>query len=426
MSNQTQASWVPVSPDSDFPIQNLPYGIAQLPGRRGAVMATIIGDQVVDLAALLKVGAFDGIALPATVFKQNTLNAFIGLGRDLTAATRARLSACLSAVESSFSLLARRHADHILVPVSQAHMLMPLQVGDYTDFYSSREHATNVGMMFRDPAHALLPNWLHLPVGYHGRSSSIVVSDTPIRRPAGQYLPAGADQPAFGPSQRMDFELEMAFVIGKPTNLGQTICVDEAADYMFGMVLFNDWSARDLQQWEYVPLGPFLGKNFGSTISPWIVTMDALEPYRVAAPVQDPAPLPYLVERNRFTLDIQLEVTLSASGLAPQCISRSNFKYLYWTMAQQLAHHTVNGCNMRVGDLLASGTISGPAEDSLGSMLEICWKGTRPITLADGSTRVFLHDGDTLTLTGVCSQTGLPRIGFGLCSGTITPHEYSS
>ena len=297
-------------------------------------------------------------------------------------------------------------------------MQMPIKVGDYTDFYSSMDHATNVGTMFRDPANALLPNWKHLPVGYHGRASSIIVSDTPFHRPKGQTKPADSDLPIFGPSKLMDFELEVAFVIGKETKLGETISTEEASNYIFGLALFNDWSARDIQTWEYVPLGPFLAKNFASTISPWIVTLDALEPFRTAGYKQEPKVLPYLKYKGEKNIDIQLEVFIQPENGEDNLICKSNYKFMYWTMEQQLAHHTSNGCNINICDLMASGTISGPTPDSYGSMLELSWKGTKPITLKDGSERKFINDNDTVTIRGFSEKHGV-RIGFGEAKGKL-------
>lgn len=299
-------------------------------------------------------------------------------------------------------------------------MLMPVHVPNYTDFYSSREHATNVGTMFRDPNNALLPNWLHLPVGYHGRASSIVVSGTPIHRPKGQTKTDAEERPSFGPTRSLDFELEVAFITGKPTQLGESITPDEAEQHIFGLVLFNDWSARDIQRWEYVPLGPFLAKNFGSTISPWIVTLEALEPFKVSGPIQDPEVLPYLKYHGNRNYDLHLDVEITAKDGTTKTVSRSNFKYMYWNMCQQLAHHTVNGCNICVGDMYASGTISGPDPGSYGSMLELTWGGKNPIQMPDGSERKFIQDGDTVTMTGYTGQDGV-RIGFGPCAGTILP-----
>jgi fumarylacetoacetase len=310
--------------------------------------------------------------------------------------------------------------ERALFDQAEVTMHLPVQVGDYTDFYSSREHATNVGTMFRDPANALLPNWLHLPVGYHGRASSIVVSGTPFHRPKGQTMADDAATPTFGPTRLLDFELEMAFIIGQPNALGEPVSVENAEDHIFGMMLFNDWSARDIQKWEYVPLGPFLAKNFASHVSPWIVTMDALEPFRVESPKQEPEVLPYLRSSGPHNFDIALEVQIAPDGQAPHTVCRSNFKYMYWSMAQQLAHHTVNGCNMRVGDMCASGTISGPTFDSFGSMLEISWKGTKPVQMPDGTERRFIQDGDTVIMKGCCERNGV-RIGFGEVSAKVLP-----
>ena len=299
-------------------------------------------------------------------------------------------------------------------------MLRPVKPANYTDFYSSIEHATNVGIMFRDPANALLPNWRWLPIGYHGRTSSIVASGTPIRRPSGQRKAPDETMPTFGPSRQLDFELEMAFVVGTGSGLGTPVNIDDAENHIFGLCLFNDWSARDLQSWEYVPLGPFLGKNFGSSVAPWVVTLDALEPFRVPGPVQEPAPLANLAQRGAHNFDVRLEVALAPAGGPETTISRSNFGLMYWSMAQQLAHHTSNGCNLEAGDLYASGTISGPTPDSLGSMLELAWRGTRPLPLADGSERKFLLDGDTVTMRGFAEKDGV-RIGFGEVRGTVLP-----
>jgi fumarylacetoacetase len=312
------------------------------------------------------------------------------------------------------------HKEAVLFPVEDVQMLMPVFIQDYTDFYSSREHATNVGIMFRGKENALMPNWLHLPVGYHGRSSSIIVSGVDVHRPKGQSMPDGAESPVFGPSKLMDFELEMAFITRDGKALGDPISIDEAEDYIFGMVVFNDWSARDLQKWEYVPLGPFLGKNFASSISPWIVTLDALEPFRTEGPIQEPEVLDYLKHDGKHNFDIELEVYIQSEGAEESLISRSNMKYLYWSMAQQLAHHTVNGCNINVGDMMASGTISGPTEDSFGSMLELSWKGTRSVKLQNGEERKFLQDGDTVIMRAFGNSNGL-RIGFGEVRSKLLP-----
>jgi fumarylacetoacetase len=410
-------SWVDVPQDSDFPIQNLPFGIIRRPGLAPRV-AVAIGNHVADLQVLAEHGFFDDLELNRAVFGRDVLNDFIALGKAKTAAVRNRISQILDSDFEAWD--ASELAPFFLFPQSEVELLLPLRIGDYTDFYSSLEHASNVGSMFRDPQNPLLPNWRHLPVGYHGRASSIVVSGTPLHRPKGQVLPAGAETPVFSLSTRMDFELEMAFVIGQPSPLGNSIAVEDAEEYIFGLALFNDWSARDIQQWEYQPLGPFLGKNFGSTMSPWIVTMDALEPFRVAGPAQNPEVLSYLQFQGKKNYDIELEVWIQPAAGAASRVCVSNSKYLYWNMAQQLAHHTINGCNMAVGDVCASGTISGPDPQSYGSMLELSWRGTKPIQLSDGSTRTFLQDGDTVILRGWAERDGV-RIGFGEASGTLLP-----
>ncbi|HEY5690922.1 MAG TPA: fumarylacetoacetase [Cyclobacteriaceae bacterium] len=410
-------SWVDVPKGSDFPIQNLPFGIFKTQ-YLSAVAGVAIGDHVIDLVYLYEKGFFDGIGLPPGIFNQEYLNDFIALGRKKTAEVRERISELLRSDNDELkgNVAARELA---LIPLAEVEMRMPIEIPNYTDFYSSEEHATNVGTMFRDPKNALLPNWKHLPVGYHGRASSIVVSGTPIYRPKGQTKLPDAQGPSFGPSKKLDFELELAFLTCTNTELGSSISTQEAEDHIFGLVLFNDWSARDIQTWEYVPLGPFLAKNFASTISPWIVTMDALEPYRVKGPDQNPKVLPYLEFSGKRNFDIELEVAISAGG-EETSVAKSNYKYMYWNMCQQLAHHTVNGCNMEVGDLYASGTISGPETGSFGSMLEITWNGKNPITLADGSKRQFIEDGDSIILRGFAQKNGV-RIGFGECRGQVLP-----
>ena len=399
-------SWLPSATNSDFSIHNLPFGIFSTADRNPRA-GIAIGDQIVDLCEMTQQGYFADLGFDSWVVNQETLNRFIGLGKQKTNAVRLRVQDWLCDTESPLA----KHTEG-LVPQSQARMHLPVRVGDYTDFYSSIEHATNVGMMFRDPENALLPNWKHIPVGYHGRASSIIPSGVPIRRPKGQVLPKGESQPVYQASARLDFELEMAFIIGRENELGQPISTAEASDYIFGMVLFNDWSARDIQKWEYVPLGPFLGKNFASSISPWIVTMEALEPFRVAGPEQDPAVLPYLEYEGQHNYDIQLSVAIETPDGIENVVSRSNYKYMYWNMLQQLAHHTVNGCNMRIGDMLASGTISGKDESAYGSMLELAWAGTKPLTMADGTTRKFIHDEDTVIMRGHAEKDGV-RVGFG-------------
>lgn len=409
-------SFIDIPENSDFTIYNIPFGIFKKFDSDYTAACTRIGDTIVDLHQCMASGLFSKIALPESIFKTDQLNPFIALGKGVTHAVRTILQDALGK-NGGLQQLSKQNK-HILIPVDGVHMLLPIHIGDYTDFYSSREHATNVGIMFRDPANALLPNWLHLPVGYHGRASSIVVSGTEIRRPKGQTMPDGATQPVFGPTKQLDFELEMAFVIGKDSTLGQSISVDNAEDYIFGLMLFNDWSARDIQKWEYVPLGPFLAKNFASTLSPWIVTLEALEIFRTPGPEQNPTPLPYLQSKGKNNYDIRLSVDIESENGQSLRVSTSNFKYMYWNMSQQLAHHTVNGCNVRVGDLLASGTISGPTPDSYGSMLEICWKGTKPVEMPDGTQRRFINDGDTVVMRGWCEKDGI-RIGFGECDGRI-------
>lgn len=407
-------SWVEIPANSDFPIENLPYGIFSTASEQPRA-GVAIGTHILDLAAVADLGFFDDLEIDRSVFKQSTLNAFIGLGKSVWSATRKRIGDLLS---EGNALAAKR--SEVLVSASAAKMYLPVQIGDYTDFYSSIEHATNVGKMFRDPERALMPNWRHLPVGYHGRASSIVVSGTDVYRPWGQTMPPNAEKPVFGPSKRMDFELEMAFIAGKSNTLGEPIPVAEAEDYIFGMLLFNDWSARDIQKWEYVPLGPFLGKNFASSVSPWLVTMEALAPFRTENPTQNPQPLPYLRTEGKKGYDINLEVWLKPQNSEENLICRSNFKYMYWNMAQQLAHHTVNGCNVQVGDMYASGTISGKDKGSYGSMLELSWAGTQTIALKNGMTRQFLEDNDTVIMRAYAQKADL-RVGFGQVRSTLLP-----
>jgi fumarylacetoacetase len=410
-------SWVTIPPNADFPIQNLPFGVFSRDGFAPS-LASAIGEFVIDLHALEGMGVFEDLHLPRGIFASDSLNGFMALGQKTCHQVRRRLSDVFDDQVQHGNLQGK--SDKFLFPIKDVTMHLPVKIGDYTDFYSSKEHATNVGMMFRDPANALLPNWLHLPVGYHGRASSIVVSGTPIRRPLGQTMPDGVESPIFGPSRLLDFELEMGFVIGKSSELGYPIPIQQAEEYIFGLILFNDWSARDIQKWEYVPLGPFGAKNFASTVSPWIVTLEALAPFRVAGPNQEPEVLPYLKDKGDHHFNISLQVDLKTAAGDVKTVSKSNCKYLYWSMAQQLAHHTITGCNLRVGDLCASGTISGPSTDSLGSMLEITWKGTRPIEMPDGSQRRFIQDGDTVMLSAAAEQGGI-RIGFGPCEGTVLP-----
>ena len=411
-------SWIEVRSDSDFPVQNIPFGIFKTPGE-SARAATRIGDVVIDLFKLAEFGFLDGLGIDPGLLRCDTLNSLIGLGKPACRALRDRIADIFEQGNSSL----RDHPEmqqEILFPSETVQMLMPVRVGDYTDFYSSIEHATNVGIMFRDPANALLPNWRHIPVGYHGRSSSIVVSGTGIHRPKGQTKADADDFPVFGPSKQVDFELEMAFITCKKTDLGQSVSTDEAEDHIFGLVIFNDLSARDIQKWEYVPLGPFLAKNFGSVISPWIVMLDALEPFRVPGPRQVPAVLPYLKSEGNHNFDVQLDVFLQPENQPAQLVCHSNYKYMYWNLAQQLAHQTVNGCNINVGDMYGSGTISGPTPDSFGSMLEIAWKGTKPVRMPDGTERKFINDNDTIIMRGYCVKENL-RIGFGEVITKILP-----
>jgi fumarylacetoacetase len=411
------SSWIDIAADSDFSLDNIPFGIYRQSGKTAA--ATRIGDKVIDLNVLQKAGLFAGINLTDDIFSTTVLNDFIVLGKPITSATRKRVQELFRADNGEL-----RDAESVRVDairnVEDVEMLMPVRVGDYTDFYSSKEHATNVGTMFRDPNNALLPNWLHIPVGYHGRASSIVVSGTPLHRPKGQTKADDAEMPTFGPTRLLDFELEMAFIVGKSNQLGTSVSVENAEDHIFGMVVFNDWSARDIQKWEYVPLGPFLAKNFGSSISPWIITMEALEPFRVAGPKQEPAVLPYLEMEKAHSFDINLQASIETDSGMSKTVCNSNFKHMYWSMAQQLAHHTVNGCNMNVGDMCASGTISGPTPDSFGSMLEITWRGSKPIAMPDGTERKFIQDGDTVVMSAYCEQDG-KRVGFGEVRTKVLP-----
>lgn len=410
-NNPQLKTWIPVPANSDFPIQNIPFGIIQPKGATPRP-ATRIGNTVIDLSILSDHGFFDELDIENYgVFYAPALNDLIALGKPVTNALRLRLSNLFNK-ENKELQENTEVKNQALLSFDDVEMMMPVEVGDYTDFYSSIEHATNIGTMIRDPKNALAPNWKHLPVGYHGRSSSIVVSGTNIHRPKGQMKPAGADVPVFGPSRLFDFELEMAFITGKQTNLGESIPANEADEYIFGLALFNDLSARDIQTWEYAPLGPFLGKNFGSIVSPWIVTLEALEPFRVAGPVQEPKVLPYLQTSGNRNFNIELEVGIQPENGEETTVCVSNYKYLYWNIAQHLAHQTVNGCNINVGDMYASGTISGPTPDSYGSMMELSWRGTKPIKLKDGSERKFINDNDTIVMRGHAEKDGV-RIGFG-------------
>jgi len=412
-------SFIQVRTDSDFPIQNLPYGVFRRIEDSEPHIGVAIGDYILDLRILEDEGMFFNSNLKdKKIFYEKSLNAFMSLGKENQSIARQMIQNLLR--EDNPELRDNKELNEkCFVKITDLEMLMPVEIGDYTDFYSSKEHATNVGIMFRGKENALLPNWLHLPVAYHGRASSVVISGTDIIHPLGQFKPADKDIPEFGKSKEMDFELEVGFLIGERSKLGEPISVNEANKYIFGMVLVNDWSARDIQRWEYVPLGPFLAKNFATSVSPWIVTLDALEPFKTEGPNQNPEPLSYLKTNGNPSYDIKLEVYIKTQKLSePYLISKSNFKYLYWNIFQQLAHHTVNGCNIRTGDLMASGTISGVEKSSFGSMLELAWKGTEPIKLPNGEERIFLQDGDTIIIKGYCQGDGY-RIGFGEVSGKI-------
>lgn len=417
-NNPSIQSWVKVPSNSDFPIQNLPFGIIQSEELTPRV-ASRIGDFVIDLKSLFILGYLENLVFQSEDFDANALNNMMRHGKLATRDLRNRLSKLFDITHPDLQNNAH-HIQQVLIPIDQVQMLLPIRVGDYTDFYSSREHATNVGMMFRDPANALMPNWLWIPVGYHGRSSSIVVSGTDVHRPKGQTKPNPDEAPVYGACKRLDFELETAFITYDGKTLGKSISTEEAEDYIFGMCLLNDWSARDIQTWEYVPLGPFLAKNFASSISPWIVTLDALEPFKTDGPIQDPKVLSYLEYNGQKSYDIHLEVGILPEKGEEALVCKSNFKYMYWNMAQQLAHHTVNGCNVRNGDLMGSGTISGSTPDSFGSMLELAWKGTKPLPMKDGTTRSFINDGDTVVMRGNCQKEGV-RIGFGEVRGKVLP-----
>jgi len=426
-------SFIDGSADSDFPIQNLPYCAFTRPDEDKPRIGVRIGEMMLDLKVLEHAGFFKDTELGEThVFCKWALNQFMAQGRAAWSSARARISELLRhdnpALRDNAELRERA-----LLPIDRVELCMPVEIGDYTDFYSSKYHAFNVGSMFRGPENALMPNYTWIPVGYHGRASSVVLSGTPIRRPRGQTKADEADAPKFGPTRLLDFELEMGFFTGPGNKLGEPIPIDRAAEHIFGMVIVNDWSARDIQKWEYVPLGPFLAKNFATTISPYVVPLEALEPFACDAPEPDHPPLDYLRQPSRRqagsasavssgrTFDIQLEVVLeTAKTGGERVLSRSNFKHLYWTMAQQLAHHSVTGCNVRPGDLLASGTISGPTPDSYGSMLELAWRGAKPIELENGELRRFIDDGDTVTMRASCEGAGY-RIGFGECRGRVEP-----
>lgn len=415
-NNPELTSWIEINEGSDFPIQNIPFGIISTDKKTKRV-ATRIGNSVIDLQCLAELGYFDGIESD-NIFNQDSLNSFIEKGKAYTRIIRDRISEIFT--KGNDELRKKENALlEVITPIDRVQTHLPAKIGDYTDFYSSIEHATNVGTMFRDPNNALLPNWKYIPVGYHGRSSSIINSGVAIHRPKGQQKPNDG-APTFGPCKRLDFELETAFITYPGKELGDHITPDEADNFIFGMVLFNDWSARDIQKWEYVPLGPFLAKNFASSISSWVVTMDALEPYRVAGPKQEPEVFPYLKFNGNKNIDINLEVLIQPEGSVESVVSKSNYKYMYWNMEQQLAHHTINGCNIKAGDMYGSGTISGHTPDSYGSMLELAWNATKPLKLDDGSERTFINDGDTVIMRGYAEKNGI-RVGFGEVSTKVLP-----
>jgi len=412
-NNPNLKTWLEVTQSSDFPIQNIPFGIAFIDNSKFGVSR--IGDIVINLSKLYELGAFQNI-LSENYFNKDFLNDFLKKKKSDWRSVRNRISEIFTNENNKDKF------SSALYDLQDVEMCMPVKVGDYTDFYSSRQHAYNVGCMFRDPDNALLPNWLHIPVGYHGRASSIILSGTDIYRPKGQQLPLDAKAPVFGPCKLLDFELEMAFITGEGKPLGDSISIDEAEDYIFGMVIFNDWSARDIQKWEYVPLGPFLAKNFASSISPWIVTLDALEPFRCKGEKQEPEVLPYLKNSGNKNIDINLEVQIESANFSAHTVSKSNYKYMYWNMNQQLAHHTVNGCDIHAGDMMASGTISGNDENAYGSMLELSWKGTKPLSMPDGSERKFINDGDTVIMKAHSIKNNI-RIGFGEVRTKVLPSK---
>ena len=410
-------SWVEVSPNSDFSIQNIPFGIFKREGADPRI-ASAIGNYVIDLSQLQAKGLFGELDLPQDIFNKEVLNDFMALGKEKCRAVRNRISDLLE--QGNEELEGSYLKETALIPMDEVEMLMPVRVPNYTDFYSSEQHAFNIGTMFRGPENALMPNWKHIPVGYHGRASSIVVSGTPFHRPKGQTKADDADAPGFGPCRLLDFELEMAFITGKENALGDSVSTAEAEDYIFGFVVLNDWSARDIQKWEYVPLGPFLAKNFASHVSPWVVTMDALEAFTVAGPKQDPQVLPYLKYEGDCHFDVKLQVGIQPEGQQETIVCNSNMKYLYWNVKQQLAHHTVNGCNMQIGDMYGSGTISGPDESEYGSMLELAWRGTKPVQMDGGGERKFIQDGDVVKMRAHAEKDGV-RIGFGEVSAKVLP-----
>ena len=408
-------TWIEIPKNSDFSIYNLPFGIFST-NKNSKRVGVAIGNNIIDLLACNELDIFKDLNINNNVFENNFLNDFINLGKNTTNKVREIIQQQLTDESSKIKM-----SSVVIIPMNEAEMHLPVKVGDYTDFYSSIEHATNIGSMFRDPSNPLLPNWRHLPVGYHGRASSIIVSGIDIFRPQGQVMPVDSDKPVFTSSKRIDFELEMGYIIGKQSPLGSSITTDDADNYIFGKVLFNDWSARDIQKWEYVPLGPFLGKSFASSISPWVVTIEALDNFRVAGPIQNPEVVDYLKYNGLKNYDINLSVSILPEKTNIETIvCKSNFKYMYWNMSQQIAHHTINGCNLNVGDMMASGTISGKSKDSYGSMLELSWGGKKNIELNDGSSRTFIEDYDSVIMRGYCEKDNI-RVGFGEVKSKLLP-----
>ena len=408
-------TWIEIPKNSDFSIYNLPFGIFST-NKNSKRVGIAIGNNIIDLLTSNELDIFKDLNINNNVFENNFLNDFINLGKNKTNKVREIIQQQLTDESSKIKM-----SSVVIFPMNEAEMHLPVKVGDYTDFYSSIEHATNIGSMFRDPSNPLLPNWKHLPVGYHGRASSIIVSGIDIFRPKGQVMPLDSDKPVFTPSKRIDFELEMGYIIGKQSPLGSSITTDDADNYIFGKVLFNDWSARDIQKWEYVPLGPFLGKSFASSISPWVVTIEALDNFRVAGPIQNPEVLDYLKFNGLKNYDINLSVSILPEKTNIETIvCKSNFKHMYWNMSQQIAHHTINGCNLNVGDMMASGTISGKSKDSYGSMLELSGGGKKNIELNDGSSRTFIEDYDSVIMRGYCEKDNI-RVGFGEVKSKLLP-----
>jgi len=408
-------TWIDIPKDSDFSIYNLPFGIFSSKNVSKRI-GVAVGNKVIDLLACNDLNIFEDLNIDNSIFENDFLNDFINLGKNKTNKVREIIQLQLT---DDNSMLKKNYG--LIISMNNIEMHLPVKIGDYTDFYSSIEHASNIGSMFRDPKNPLLPNWKYLPVGYHGRASSIVVSEVDVYRPKGQIKPIDSDSPIFSASKRVDFELEMGFIIGKNSSLGQSVSTNQAEEYIFGKVLFNDWSARDIQKWEYVPLGPFLGKSFASSISPWVVTIEALDPFKVKGPAQDPEVLEYLKYEGLKNYDINLSVSIiPEKSEIESVICRSNFKYMYWNMSQQIAHHTINGCNLNIGDIMASGTISGKSKDSYGSMLELSWGGKKSILLKDGLSRTFVEDYDSIIMRGYCERDNI-RVGFGEVKTKLLP-----